>query len=161
VNDLSGMKVGYLTVIGRSSQRSKYGHRLYDCVCACGNSCIVTASKLSHKTQISCGCKQGTNHGFNQTSYTPEYRVWCNMKTRCYNTNSKDYARYGARGIIVCERWRTSFANFYTDMGPRPSEWHSLDRIDNDGNYEPSNCRWATVEQQTANRGGYFAVIGS
>jgi hypothetical protein len=78
---------------------------------------------------------------------TAEYRIWNGMKSRCLNPNRKDYPRYGGRGVTVCERW-LRFENFYADMGPRPSPKHSIDRIDNDGNYEPGNCKWATLAEQ-------------
>ena len=82
----------------------------------------------------------------------PEYRAWVAIKRRCYNKFFLQYSGYGGRGIKVCERWLNSFESFYKDMGPRPSSKHSLDRVDNDGNYEPSNCRWATSSQQALNR---------
>jgi hypothetical protein len=82
---------------------------------------------------------------------SPEYRAWKNMLTRCLYKCHKDYHRYGGRGITVCERWRTSFANFLADMGLKPSPKHSIDRIDGSGNYEPSNCRWATQSEQMSN----------
>lgn len=74
------------------------------------------------------------------------------MKKRCHNPANKDYVRYGGRGIVVCRRWREDYAAFAADVGPRPSKRHTLDRIDNDGNYEPGNVRWATPEQQWRNR---------
>lgn len=82
-------------------------------------------------------------------SKTPEYRTWAAMRHRCSNLKDRNY---GGRGITVCERWLHSFAAFYADMGPRPSAGHSIDRVNNDGNYEPSNCRWATRLQQASNR---------
>jgi hypothetical protein len=83
---------------------------------------------------------------------TPEYRAWINMKSRCYNENVPMFRHHGGRGIRVCDRWIDSFAAFYEDMGPRPSSAHSLDRYpDNNGNYEPANCRWATQKQQMGN----------
>lgn len=81
----------------------------------------------------------------------PEYTIWANMIYRCTNANHEAFHRYGGRGITVCERWRSSFKAFYEDMGPRPSLEHSLDRRDNDGNYEPGNVRWATAQEQSEN----------
>ena len=83
---------------------------------------------------------------------TPEFTAWSKAKERCYSKNSQRYHRYGARGIIVCDRWLNSFPNFLEDMGKRPSKKHSLDRIDNNGNYCKENCRWATSKQQGKNR---------
>lgn len=92
-------------------------------------------------------------HGDSRTGKkTPEYRAWTAMRDRCYNPKTKSYRRYGGRGITVCGPWRESFANFLVDMGRRPSEGHSLDRVDNSGNYTPLNCRWATKSEQAYNR---------
>jgi hypothetical protein len=87
----------------------------------------------------------------------PEYKVWAAMIQRCSNPNNADYPDYGGRGIRVCDRW-LKFANFYADMGPRPSPQHSIDRIDNDGNYALGNCRWATAADQRANQRPRHAV---
>jgi hypothetical protein len=89
---------------------------------------------------------------------TPEYRAWQQMLGRCYNPNSQRFDRYGRRGIRVCERWKQSFEAFYEDVGPRPSSEHSIDRIDNDGDYEPGNCRWATRGEQNRNKADIILV---
>lgn len=83
---------------------------------------------------------------------TPEHAAWRHMKDRCYNPKSQRYDRYGARGIQVCERWLNSFENFFADLGLRPSAEHSLERIDNDKDYEPSNCKWGTKDEQNSNK---------
>ena len=88
-------------------------------------------------------------HGLTKTK---EYRTWKGIKERCHNENSKDYVRYGAKGISICNRWEASFVNFLSDMGTAPSEIHQIDRKDNLGNYEPNNCRWATPREQSCNK---------
>ena len=90
-----------------------------------------------------------TKHGM---SRSPEHMAWADMKRRCNNSNAECFSYYGARGIKVCDRWMESFENFFEDMGKRPSKRHSLDRIDNDGDYKPDNCRWATAKQQNSNK---------
>ena len=99
-----------------------------------------------------------TTHGM---SRTPEYQAWKNMKKRCFNPNTKQYSDWGGRGITVCDRWKNSFENFFADMGLKPTAKHSIDRIDNDGDYCPENCKWATnAEQQNNQRTNRLITIG-
>ena len=119
----------------------------------CGSRPLVSSYHL--KMKRSCGCVRAPRkHGFgakDKSRRPPEYSVWMEMKKRCANRAYKRFADYGGRGIRVCERWM-GFAEFYKDMGPRPSSDHQIDRINNDGNYEPGNCRWATRVEQGRNK---------
>ncbi|HCE08726.1 MAG TPA: hypothetical protein DEQ40_09035 [Oxalobacteraceae bacterium] len=129
----------------------------WHCTRTCGGSTVVRSKHLRNGMTASCGClRRETTAAKNETHglarKVPEYGVWCGMKSRCTATGRKDFSRYGGRGISVCARWRDSFPNFLADMGPRPSSKHSIEREDNDGDYEPGNCYWATPSQQAFNR---------
>lgn len=132
--------------------------------CECGNERQLRTDGFL-KRQVSCGCRLSAllsvsaieRQGSLGMSGGPEYRSWRSMRGRCLNPANKAYKRYGGRGISVCERW-SKFANFWADMGKKPGPEYSIDRIDNDGNYEPGNCRWATVKQQNNNRSSNVVI---
>ena len=112
----------------------------------------VRPVRLARPARSQVPRKQGWHRITHGQYGIPEYRAWAAMKARCSNQKHPRWKYYGARGITICERWLASFSNFWADMGPRPSPTHCLDRRDNDGNYEPSNCQWATGDESRSNR---------
>lgn len=162
--DLTGRKFHRLLVLAPVERRYSSGGNsrlIWECLCDCGVLHRTHSRALLHGWCKSCGCllldTRGTHsvtHGeARQKVRSVEYNTWGRMNSRCHDPGHPRYSDYGGRGISVCDRWRDSFENFLADMGRRPSAQHSLDRYpDNDGNYEPDNCRWATTVQQSLNR---------
>lgn len=150
MENLSGMVFGKLTVV-RFSHSSKSMQPCWECLCECGNTSLVFAGNLKKGNTTSCGCvklSRITKHG---KAGSVEYVCWVAMVQRCTNPSNRYYANYGGRGITVCDDW-LKFENFYRDMGDRPSDLHSIDRIDNNKGYCKENCRWATRKAQNSNK---------
>ncbi len=154
--DLTGEVYNHFTVLGYAGKRALPSQlRTWYVQCECGTIKVVEATNLKRGSIKSCGCKKfhynSIAHKSHGMSMSSEFFAWHNMKARCYNPSESGYSHYGGRGITVCERWIGSFENFFEDMGPKPSPEHSIDRINVNGNYDPSNCRWATSKQQGRN----------
>ena len=156
--DFSGRRFGRWAVVRRAEDYRR-GIPQWLCRCSCGNEGVVRAGILKSGQSRSCGClnleirsricvERNTTHGM---SGSRTHRIWCNIFTRCENKKALSYAKYGAKGVSICAQWRT-FENFLTDMGKCPSPRHTIDRVNPKGNYEPGNCRWATMKQQQNNR---------
>ena len=157
LKNIKGQRFERLRVV-KYAGLNKNGCALWECICNCGKIKIILGSVLRNSMTKSCGClrdekvrqraiENNFTHGM---SNIPEFRIWVAMRKRCRNKNNADYYLYGGRGIKVCERWQ-DFKNFIEDIGRRPSKKHSIDRVDNDGNYEPGNCRWVLPEIQARN----------
>ena len=161
--NVTDKQFGKLIVLGDADsyiEPSGRQRRIVTAKCDCGDVKNYRLEDLRSGATQSCGClrneqiiKANTTHGHASNGLiSTEYRIWRGMKVRCENERSKYFNNYGARGVSIHDRWKDSFEQFYQDMGPRPSKDHSLDRIDNNGNYEPSNCKWSTKKEQNNNK---------
>lgn len=149
----AGERYGSWTVLSFAFHKEKHNQSYYLCRCDCGYESTVLANRLRYGLSTRCRCCAPKTHGCSKGGpHLAEFRIWNSMRARCGNPNHTSWKRYGGRGIRVCERW-LDFPNFLADMGPRPGPAYSLDRVDNDGNYEKSNVVWATKRQQGNNRG--------
>lgn len=159
MSDLTGQQFGRLTVL-ECIGSAKDKHRLWLCQCQCGKTTVVPSNSLKKGSTQSCGCialehttKMGLDSATHHLRHTRLYNIWANMKQRCYNTDNPRFKDYGARGIVMCNEWRNSFENFYKwSISNGYDKKLTIDRIDNDGVYEPSNCKWSTYKEQSQNK---------
>jgi len=153
--DLTGKKFGRWTVISRSKNNTNAGQPKWDCVCECGTNREITGGTLRSGNSKSCSCLQkevvSTLNSTHKLSQHPLHKTWNSMHYRCVNPKSNRYKNYGGRGISVCPQW-SSLQQFIDDMGEKPTSLHTLDRKDNDKNYSPRNCHWATPKEQSRNK---------
>lgn len=151
--DLSGQQYGNLFVVERCVENTKQNKPMWLCKCTCGKIVSVNGNSLRRGKTRSCGCLQKsivTRHG---KRYTSIYNIWRNMKARCYNENNISYKYYGARGIRVCDEWINSFESFYKwSINNGYNNGLTIDRLNNNKNYEPNNCRWVNMTEQQNNR---------
>lgn len=159
--DIVEMQFNYLKVL-EFYGRNKHKKKLYKCYCTrCGNEKIMIGTEVKNGYSKSCGCLNKVSHSKKHgMTGTLIYNKWKGMKQRCYNSNYDFYSAYGGRGIKVCDEWKDDFMQFYKDMGDVPFEGAELDRINNDDDYKPSNCRWVSHKENANNRRKYHNKTG-
>lgn len=162
ISTIIGKKYGKWTVIREQGTTTTYDeksgwHRTKQrvwCKCDCGTEKEVSVQAIIHGRSLSCGCihKDNPNRKTHGLSHSVEHNTWTTIRNRCYNKNEPSYKYYGAKGIVMCDEWKDNFMQFFIDMGKRPADKQSIDRIDSKGNYCKENCRWATQKEQNNNK---------
>lgn len=158
IKDHTNRRFGRLVAISQTKERV-HRHVVWKCLCDCGTECFVASSSLTAGKTRSCGCLERESRGIGRITHhmsdTKLYKVWQGMRKRCFKQYHKNFKDYGGRGITVCDEWNNNFQTFYDYVSQLPhfeEEGYSLDRIDNDGNYEPGNVKWSTSKEQANNR---------
>ncbi|WP_432717822.1 AP2 domain-containing protein [Staphylococcus equorum] len=162
--DIVGKQFNYLKVL-KYVGKNKHSKKLYNCLCTkCNKEKIMLGTVVKNGYSKSCGClqkekikKKQTTHGMSKTLI---YQKWKGIKKRCYDSKAQNFKHYGGRGIKVCDEWKDDFVQFYSDVGDVPFEGAELDRIDNNDDYKPSNCRWVNHQANSNNRRKYYNKTG-